>query len=1050
MSISKQELDKYIEAYNRGEALIPDEEKEIWKDISYRDIKPNKYQVSSYGRIRRKDTLKLMTPNIRGNGYAHVRLAIGNGGHSRIFTIHRIVAYHFCDGYDMKNANIVNHIDGVKINNFYKNLEWCDQKHNAQHAFDTGLCKPVYGENTNRHTITSEIAHLICQKLIQYEGSATKVLSELMSEGLTISVGLITAIKEKETWTAISDGYFIKDQFKELHTKQIELICEKLCEYSGDVQKVYDDLKDCVKDISLRKINDIKLKVRYANISDKFFKHDQFGIYKGRLFTKEEVRKICETIVKMKGNNQMVYNELKDEIKNITPGRVMDIKNKGCYEEISDEYFKRGEFKEFRHISTDDLDMIRALTLSKSFINNPIKIFDIINHEKHPKITKSVINMIYTNHDAYARSNIYNLEDYKLKRKNRQSSSIPKIILDRLIKSYSSGDNDITDEAYDALLEEYLKEHGGESARPYNNMTQTQSVNKLVCTLPKSYGVTSAMREGQLTYEQWFNRKGFTGNEKIIIQAKFDGCSVAYDVNEKRYFTRGDYDNGESVDVTELFEQYHDPANDVVSDFDWTQYSGVKFEAILCHQMYNGSPFESYYKRPRDVVAATITSRNVDNALCISLIPLRVLDKDGVHRVAPTCKEYSKITTSNDFEGIQEFINSILDNGATFTLDRVGTTFDIDGVVVSVLNDDDDIVDEIAIKILNNIKETKIINIEYQYGKTGKITPVGILEPVKFDNITVDHVGLSTLDRVVSLNLKYNDTVRVVYNIVPYLLSSYGDGTYPIPIPKKCPICGAELNFKTLKTVRCTNPKCKGLKIGFLNRYCEKMGMVGISKGIITKLFEAGLLSDISDLYKLKVENLLCVDGFKDKLANNVINEIQKASTNVQLSRWLGALPLKDISAKTWQIIIDAAFNHDEMKASNVYRYQITTGTVDTFMEECVPPFAYGIGERTYSMIKESMAMYWEDIKETINYISFDCTTKVDTIPTKGRVTLTGFRDSEIISLLTLRGYDVNDFSSKTMALVIPYTGYVSSKVSKAKRMGIPIYLPEEAKEALK
>ena len=100
--ITEQQLKEYIDAYNRGEPLISDEEKEIWEDICYRDIKSNKYQVSSYGRIRRKDTLKLMTPNIRGNGYAYVRLAIiGDGGYSRIFAIHRIVAYHFCDGYDM-------------------------------------------------------------------------------------------------------------------------------------------------------------------------------------------------------------------------------------------------------------------------------------------------------------------------------------------------------------------------------------------------------------------------------------------------------------------------------------------------------------------------------------------------------------------------------------------------------------------------------------------------------------------------------------------------------------------------------------------------------------------------------------------------------------------------------------------------------------------------------------------------------------------------------------------------------------------------------------
>ena len=94
--VSKEQLDEYLKSYQEGKPLISDE-KEVWKDVLYRDIKPDMYQVSNYGRVRRKDTLKLMTPNIRGNGYAYVRLVIGDGGSSRIFTIHRITAYHFCD-----------------------------------------------------------------------------------------------------------------------------------------------------------------------------------------------------------------------------------------------------------------------------------------------------------------------------------------------------------------------------------------------------------------------------------------------------------------------------------------------------------------------------------------------------------------------------------------------------------------------------------------------------------------------------------------------------------------------------------------------------------------------------------------------------------------------------------------------------------------------------------------------------------------------------------------------------------------------------------------
>ena len=101
--------------------------------------------------------------------------------------------------------------------------------------------------------------------------------------------------------------------------------------------------------------------------------------------------------------------------------------------------------------------------------------------------------------------------------------SISKEELDKYIEAYNRGEALIPDETYDALLEEYLKEHGGESARPYNNMSQTKSVNRLVGTLGKVYSCMTPMREGQPTYMDWFKKKKLTGNEKIIVQAKFDG-----------------------------------------------------------------------------------------------------------------------------------------------------------------------------------------------------------------------------------------------------------------------------------------------------------------------------------------------------------------------------------------------------------------------------------------------------------------------------------------------------------------------------------------------
>ena len=618
---------------------------------------------------------------------------------------------------------------------------------------------------------------------------------------------------------------------------------------------------------------------------------------------------------------------------------------------------------------------------------------------------------------------------------------VTKEILDEYIRQYSQGKPTISDEEYDQLLEEYINEHGDES-RPFLRSQQSDDVNDIVGTLPKAYGVVTPMREGQKTYIKWVETKNINKDLRIIIQPKFDGCSIGLDCMTGRFYTRGDYDNGESVDVTDLFA----PHFDMTFDDDIT---AVKFEAIMAHELFDDiKPTRAdgtAYKRARDAVSGTITSRNVELAKYITLVPLRYY-RAGKQYVPNSLEDISIVTaTVGDTDTIQQFIDDKLYDGATVEYNN-GGHYSIDGVVVSVIDNDCSTIpeNEIAIKILNNIQETKIINIDYQYGKTGKITPVGILEPVKFDNITVDHVGLSTLDRVSSLNLKYGDTVRIVYNIVPYLLDSYHDGTYPIPLPTKCPVCGSPLNLRVLKTVRCTNPNCEGLRIGMITRYCEQMKMMGLSKGILSKLFDAGYISSIPDLYKLTPERIQELDGFKEKSANNICEAIRKASENVPLNRWLGSLPIKDVSAKTWQIIIESSFGKDEFKASNAVKNHLMNGTPESFMGEIVGSCTYGIGVQTFRLIKEGLTTYWDDISKTVEYVTFKITTDL-TKPIKGRVTLTGTRDEKLISYLIEKGYDVNDFSSKTIALVVPFESYVSNKVVKAKAKGIPVYTIEEA-----
>ena len=618
--------------------------------------------------------------------------------------------------------------------------------------------------------------------------------------------------------------------------------------------------------------------------------------------------------------------------------------------------------------------------------------------------------------------------------------------LDQYIVAYSKGQPLISDEEYDVLLEEYVKAHG-EASRPFTRQKQSSNVNDVVGTLTKTFGVTAPMRPGLPVYTDWLRKKIIPSKTKICVQPKFDGCSVAWDVLQDRYFTRGDYDNGESVDVTALIQPYrhtHPSKND-----------SEKFECIMSRDVYYALDLNNKYKRPRDAVSGSMTSRSPLEFA--TLAPLRDY-RDGRQYIPPTLEEMSMMTTAEDLDGIQGFIDNLLSDGAVVKYDPHGNgtmeSFECDGVVVSVINADGSTGEECAIKILNMVQQTRLVRVNYQFGKTGRITPVAIVEPVKFGNIAVDHITLSTLGRILDLNLKLNDTVSIMYNIVPYLMSSNHDGDTPVSstMPTTCPACGKDLDMTSLKLVRCTNPECVGKKVGSMIRYCKTMKMFGVSEKTVGRLYDEGLLKSISDLYRLKVEDIEPLEGYGKQSAENIVNAIRMASTDIPMSRWLGAFPMNDIATKTWTTVLGMLYHkipHMETDSMNDVILNNMFYNEQSPRKLCHAISKLSIGDITCMRIQTGVAVNWNEMIAILPFIQFH-TEKPKTQSTKGRVSMTGTRDAELTSFLEKKGYEVADFSpNKTIALVIPNDAFTSNKVTKAKSIGIPVHTIEEAYRVL-
>lgn len=657
------------------------------------------------------------------------------------------------------------------------------------------------------------------------------------------------------------------------------------------------------------------------------------------------------------------------------------------------------------------------------------------------------------------------LKDQTIKLLKQKKYDRVKQIIDNLWVEYNNGEQIVSDETYHFILDEYLK-YVGEGNRPYLRNKQSSAVNDIVGTLQKVFGVTEPFRPDQKCYVDWAKERSL----HVVLQPKLDGMSIAFDIRTKQFFTRGDYDDGTSVNVTELFE---DRIDDLCKKYKDCQ--SVKFEALMSNEIFNKLKLKKkdgeYYTDSRSATSGIISSRNIELCKYISLIDLRIswyMNENCIPSNNPNdllCyyigKDLFKASWgchSQEYDTIQNFINQILENGATVVIN--GKTYNVDGVVISPidfdidqLNDSKvqksgyfehfvDINEEIAIKILNVVKETKIIDIEYQFGLAGRITPVAKVESVEFDGRNITSIGLSTLDRVQTLAMMYGDTVRVTYNIVPYLLSSNHDGQNPIPIPTMCPHCGDKFDMTTLKQVKCRNKKCVGMRLGSIIRYCQKMNMFGIDRGNITKLWEAGIIDSIYSLYELTVDKICSVPGFKEKSAKNIIDSIKKGSTNTDFYKWLGAWPMDDVGSRTWKAFLEQG--DKQWTSDNPRKPSFTDEFMETFTNiERIIKFVpwmfsqeseiswYGFGDINKMKMCKGMEDNSIEMKKVFPYIKFKTQVK-----SQGKVCLSGTRNKNLIANLQAQGWEVVDTMTKDVRVLLT-TDMDSKKAKTAAKEGI-------------
>jgi DNA ligase (NAD+) len=247
---------------------------------------------------------------------------------------------------------------------------------------------------------------------------------------------------------------------------------------------------------------------------------------------------------------------------------------------------------------------------------------------------------------------------------------------------------------------------------------------------------------------------------------------------------------------------------------------------------------------------------------------------------------------------------------------RHSLDYEIDGMVVKV--DPFDLQDRlgskaraprwaIAWKFPATQATTKILNVEFQVGRTGAVTPIAILAPVNVGGVMVSRATLHNQDELQRKDLHIGDTVLIqrAGDVIPEVVKPIiekRDGTeIPIGIPDSCPVCRHPLIKPEGEAItRCFNSLCPAQRIRALVHFTSKAGLdiEGLGKKYVEQLFELGLVTTIQDIFTLKHEQLCPLEGWGEKSATNVINAIT-AKKHPPLSKLLTALGIRFIGEVT-------------------------------------------------------------------------------------------------------------------------------------------------------
>lgn len=498
---------------------------------------------------------------------------------------------------------------------------------------------------------------------------------------------------------------------------------------------------------------------------------------------------------------------------------------------------------------------------------------------------------------------------------------------------YVEDTNEISDYEYDMMQRE-LKELEAQYPQFIRKDSPTQRVGGAPVSIFEKveHKVQMGSLQDVFSYEEVRSfidtvRKSVDDPE-FVVEPKIDGLSVSLEYHNGELYigsTRGDGFVGE--DVTKNLMTVKSIPLKLNKEIPLIEVRGETYmpkDVFLKLVKEQEDNDEQPFKNPRNAAAGSLrqkdpkiaAKRNLD-IFCFNVQQIQGIELSSHKQSLDLLKElgfktipgYVKVKSADEVIEQIEKIGNI----------RFELAYDIDGVVIKV----DSFAQRevlgstakvpkwaVAYKFPPEEKNSKLLDIELNVGRTGVVTPVAVFEPVFLAGTSVSRATLHNQDFINEKNISIGDVIRVrkAGDIIPEVLGSvekHGEGSYSLP--DKCPVCGSELVKNADEAaIRCPNVECPAQIFRSIVHFASKgaMNIDGLGPQIVRLLLDKGLISSVADLYSLKASDLMELDNFKERSVNNLLTAIEKSKNN-PLDRLVFALGIRNIGQASAKLLCD-------------------------------------------------------------------------------------------------------------------------------------------------